>query len=375
MMSRLQRYCFSSVVVAAVAATAPSAGAQDPTGAERAPQAEPTDASAEAVLIQRIRDLTNRKSTHDNRPAEKAVQLVEMREALHLVDQLLARFPETSFRDDALIIKLRGLAEFARVSPEKLAQLMMLNEEIAKGKPSERLAAENDFFAIQAFVYGARAEEMPEALRIEGTTERYRAFLERHANSPRRPVIYASLVRALVQAGNLTDARNVLQAFRAEFPKHPALRRAAGEVALADAVGKPYAFSLVSGEQGRIDGASLRGKVVILHFWASWSKPSLELATPLHELYDAFGEKELAIISVSLDTDKKRLEAALMRMKMPWTKYADLQGFKSPSVVATGIVAVPTVMVIDRHGILRSVGDGSDVTEVVRHLIKSSKPD
>jgi len=329
----------------------------------------------EATLISRIKELTQRENTGYPPQAGRAVRLLDQQDTLESIEDLLKRFPGTSFRDGALIIKLDIYAELSRVRVEYLEQLLAMTKEIAAGHPSKRLAAENDFCAIQAFVYAARNEGMPEERRRVGTTERYRAFLADHPESPRRPIIYASLVRVLVQQGQHEEAQKLLEQFRVEFPQHQALARAEGEVARMRAIGQPYDFALLTAAGGKRSTDELLGKVVVLHFWASWSEASTALVTELRGLYELYGPAQLAIVGVNLDTDRRTYDAALKQLDMPWLQLSDLRGFKSDLVVGSGVVTLPTTLTIDRDGILRGVSDGGDLGAVLRRFLRAKESD
>ncbi len=329
----------------------------------------------EAKLIGRIKELTRRDRTNYPPEAERAIRLLEQQDTLELIENLLKRFPGTSFREDAVIIKLGIYAEFSRIKVEYLEQLLAMTQEIAAGKPSKILAAENDFYAIQAFVYAARNEGMPvERLRL-GTAERYRAFLDGYPESPRRPIIYASLVRVLVQQGRHADAQELLEQFRSAFPQHSALRRAEGEVARMEAIGQPYDFAFLTAPGGKSITEVLSGKVVVLHFWASWSARSTELVTELRSLQDLYGSGKLAVVGVNLDTDQRTRDAALEQLGVPWSQFSDLKGFKSDVVISSGVVSLPTTLIVDPDGILQALSDGRDLREVLRKLIASEDSD
>lgn len=102
--------------------------------------------------------------------------------------------------------------------------------------------------------------------------------------------------------------------------------------------------------------ASLRGKVVILDFWASWCGPCKLIAPRLGALRDRYGAQGLAVVGVTTDAPE------------PAAHYAEKQHLKYPSVSdhagetnrAYGIVALPTMVVVDKKGVVREVFVGFD---------------
>jgi thiol-disulfide isomerase/thioredoxin len=93
--------------------------------------------------------------------------------------------------------------------------------------------------------------------------------------------------------------------------------------------------------------AALKGKVVLLDFWASWCGPcrqSLPFADRLQAQYRAQG---LRVVGVSLDEDPSAVQDFLDRVQLRFTIVPDITG---RSAEAFGVVAMPTAFLIDREG-------------------------
>ena len=197
-----------------------------PAAAPEAGSPQNPGRATEDQLVERIEKLST--SLRGGLPLQARVTLNagQLREIILTVDELLRRYPTSSHKDKAIATKLAALAELARARPRYLEQLISFTDEIAEGNPQGWLASENTFYAIQAFVLGARYEDMPDERRLRGTIERYEAFLEDHPASSRRPVIWASLIRNLVAAGRIEHARDQWSKLRAQYPNHAATRRA-----------------------------------------------------------------------------------------------------------------------------------------------------
>ncbi|MDO4462229.1 MAG: TlpA disulfide reductase family protein [Bacteroidia bacterium] len=109
--------------------------------------------------------------------------------------------------------------------------------------------------------------------------------------------------------------------------------------------------------------SDLRGKVVILQFWASTEKASRNNNRQLASLYAKYKSKGLEIYSVSLDTSKILWEDALDVDKVTWTSVCDLKGIASPAPAlynvrpvqaADGsiVVEIPQLFILDKDGAL-----------------------
>ena len=106
-------------------------------------------------------------------------------------------------------------------------------------------------------------------------------------------------------------------------------------------------FTLPSVDGKTITLSQLRGKVVLLDFWATWCAPC-RLAIPhLNDLYKAYRERGLEIIGVSLDTgSQERVRRFAVNMGIKYTIImADDEVVKN-----YGISPIPTTYLIDRNG-------------------------
>lgn len=332
------------------------------------------DDLSEKALIERIKRLGSVVPTDVSKGQPFAVRAAGSQQLVTDVDTLLARFPNTTFKDEALILQLGALAELARVHPDYLRGLLMLTDEITSRHPKGRLASENAFYAIQAFVLGARAENMPQKRRLVGTQERYAAFLDDFPHSERAAVIRASLIRNLIAQGLLDRAREEYAELKRTHPEHKATRRAQGELYRAVAVGQPFAFGYTTPDGQSIRTANYIGHVLVVHFWATWSRPSLEQLPELIDLHGEFKDQGLRLIGVNIDKDGDRIEETLRTHKMPWPQYFDHKGFENDVLVTHGVLKVPTYFVVDRHGILRSTNPGDKLRELVKDLLGKSDP-
>jgi peroxiredoxin len=99
----------------------------------------------------------------------------------------------------------------------------------------------------------------------------------------------------------------------------------------------------------------MRGKVVLVVFWATWCAPCVAETPALKSAYDKFHAQGLEIIGISRDKqeDKGRLNKFLKARNIPWPQYFDGKGHENQIALEFGIDGVPDLFLIDKKGVLR----------------------
>ena len=96
--------------------------------------------------------------------------------------------------------------------------------------------------------------------------------------------------------------------------------------------------------------SSLRGKVVLVDFWASWCGPCRWTNKKIAKVYDAYKEKGFEIFGVSVDENKKAWLKAIRKDKISWIQVNDNSGRESKIAADWSVYAIPTSYLIGRDG-------------------------
>jgi thiol-disulfide isomerase/thioredoxin len=236
-----------------------------------------------------------------------------------------------------------------------------------------------------AYVDARLAVEDP-AVDSEQALERIAAFSARSKN--RGPRVGSLL-------GNLADRttddpelrRKIYQQIVARYPNtrdgQMALRRlaqlddetsgdvaASGNSAADPAVGKPFQFAFqdaVSGEP--ISSDALRGRVMVIDFWATWCGPCVAAIPRLKELYAKYSPRGVVFIGVSLDNSdasgRQKLLKFVSENEVPWPQFHQQNRELSSVWRITGI---PTVFVVDKTG--RVAAKNGNLDEILARLVE-----
>lgn len=96
--------------------------------------------------------------------------------------------------------------------------------------------------------------------------------------------------------------------------------------------------------------SELRGKVVLVDFWASWCGPCRAENPNVVKMYNKYKEKGFEILGVSLDRDKTRWLQAIEKDGLVWHHISDLKGWDNSVAKDYGVTAIPHTVLVDAEG-------------------------
>jgi peroxiredoxin len=109
-------------------------------------------------------------------------------------------------------------------------------------------------------------------------------------------------------------------------------------------------FSQPSPDGKAITLSSLRGKVVLIDFWASWCKPCRMEMPNVKRVYDQYKGKGFEILGVSLDREKGAWVQAIAQDGLPWKHVSDLGFWNNAAAQQYGVSSIPYTVLVDRDG-------------------------
>lgn len=151
-------------------------------------------------------------------------------------------------------------------------------------------------------------------------------------------------------------------------PANPARKNAmysegmeAPEIAMADVSGKTRKLS------------DLRGKVVLIDFWASWCGPCRRENPSVVRTYNAYKNKGFEVFSVSLDSDANKWAAAIQQDGLVWDFHvSDLKGWQNAAAQQYGVSSIPHTILLDKSGKITATHlRGSQLEEALKQLLES----
>ena len=147
----------------------------------------------------------------------------------------------------------------------------------------------------------------------------------------------------------------VVMALHAKYPDHQlvkeryAIETSPATATSVGAIAPDLAFPDPDGNIRKL--SDLRGKVVLLDFWASWCRPCRGENPHVVAMYQKYHDKGFEVFSVSLDRDKESWKRAIAADGLVWPNHvSDLKYWSSEAARTYGVSSIPSTFLLDQNG-------------------------
>ena len=131
---------------------------------------------------------------------------------------------------------------------------------------------------------------------------------------------------------------------------------------------KPVQLRFTAVDGSTVDLEKLRGKVVLLDFWATWCGPCVVSVPKIIATYKKFHGKGFEIVGISLDRDKDSLVTFSKQRGMTWPQYFDGKVWENDISTRFHVNAIPATWLVDKKGYARPVEHDSLSAQVEKLL-------
>jgi cytochrome c biogenesis protein CcmG/thiol:disulfide interchange protein DsbE len=190
---------------------------------------------------------------------------------------------------------------------------------------------------------------------------------------PNLRVAHYNLGKTLLVEGHDSEGRDEMKAYLAAWADGPDAANAKKYIASPNCAREECSneFSFTSAKGEYISSDDLRGKIVVVDFWATWCEPCRNAFPALQYIYKRSDKEKVVLISVSEDNNERAWRAFLDKYHPDWTEVRDASG-KLRRLLAPNSTGIPTYLVIDSGGIVRKryTGWSSSQDEQIEDDIK-----
>lgn len=232
--------------------------------------------------------------------------------------------------------------------------------------PTSDLTAFAQFFLVRL------DRQSPDGVIAPDALSKTQAYVERF---PKHEELTTRLLYELASsADSAADAKTALAALdllAKSYPDHPVTTSSSGLRHRIEAVGKAFPLEATLLDGKPLDPATLKEKVVIVDFWATWCGPCIAEIPNLKKLYEDFHDKGLEIVGVSLDRSPEDVTAFLEENAVPWIQTHEKAEDGHPIADKYGIEEIPRMFLVARDGKLISTSlRGESLEAKVREIFR-----
>ena len=154
------------------------------------------------------------------------------------------------------------------------------------------------------------------------------------------------------------------------YPRNPQLdNMVRSKKTEQDLKSKPLELKVTSTDGQSIDLANLRGKVVLLYFWASTCAPCATEAPNLVAAYAKYKAQGFEIIGLSFDEEREAMDKFVKEKQFTWPQAFDGRVWQSDYAQRFGIISIPRMWLVNKKGLLADANARQDLTTKIEKLL------
>jgi thiol-disulfide isomerase/thioredoxin len=281
-----------------------------------------------------------------------------------LIGELLKAHPDSPELPKLILERWQAALLPGPKSDEMKAEV----EGVLSKSKNQKLVAEAAF--VQAIMAFRKAGADADPVKLMPAVEE---FLKRAPNDDRGAMFLSAIASKTTDAAKKAELEKRLEK---DYPNSPVVKQKAAERRQQEGIGKPFELTFNDAiKGGTVSMADLKGKVVIIDFWATWCGPCVAEMPNMKKLYAEYKDKGVEFIGVSLDKPKEAggldaLKKFVAENKIEWPQYYQGNYWESEFSMSWGINGIPAVFAVGTDGNLASTEARGKLEELIPQLLE-----
>ncbi len=315
-------------------------------------------------------------------PSTAAIQKAKGAEQQKLVQEYLKARSEINAKQADLIGELfkadASHARLATLLPQRWMILAQINKGDEANTEIDRIVAESkdEKLKAEAMFAKTRMVMMKEGPDSPATLAAIEAFQK---SAPKDARVPQMLMSTLGRTPDADKKKAMEDRILKDFADSRTAKAIQGQRRQADGVGKPFELEFTDAIKGTtVSMKDLKGKVVVIDFWATWCGPCIAEIPNMKRIYAEYKDKGVEFIGVSLDQNKEaggldKLKDYVAKNDVQWLQYYQGNYWESEFSTSWGINAIPAVFIVDADGNLHSTQARGKLETLIPELLKKAK--
>jgi len=279
-------------------------------------------------------------------------------------------------------------AELVRLMPERwqLRPSTVASNQTTKTEISEILSKnKNPKLVAEASFYKASLvlKNAGEKVRLDEVMPAIEDFAKRFPKDER---VAALMFQAASSASDKAKKADLLARIQNDYPESSVSKKLVERASqksipedITEMIGMPFHLEFNDAIKGQpVSIQALKGKVVVIDFWATWCPPCVAEIPNMKKIYAEYKDKGVEFIGVSLDQSKAqggldKLKAFVAKNEMGWPQYYQGNFWQSEFSSSWHINSIPCVFLVDAQGKLASVNARGQLEKLIPEYLEKAR--